>query len=422
MRHLPAIRVVTLLLITITSTVGCADSNDSVENTPATTDEAMQLDIGDRPKRLASQLEEGSLRDALLSCETSEIERQAFSIGHRGAPLGYPEHTRESYLAAAHQGAGVLECDVTFTGDGELVCRHSQCDLHSSTNILETELADKCSIPPDPDSAQPYAAVQCCTSDLTLDEYRSLQGRHDSVNREATTLADYYEPGLTRQVSGGPDRGVLMTHAESITLFDELGVAMTPELKETLVPLNTDGPDARAELADKLVGEYVSAGIDPSRVFIQSFEESDIAHWIESAAEFAPNLVLLDDRYRDELFDPLDANSWQPNMGELVESGVTTLAPPLWVLVTLDENDQIVPSPYAIAARDAGLELVSWTLERSGNLADGGGFYYQSVSSAIADESDMLVVLDVLAQQAGVRAVFSDWPATTTYYAQCRLR
>jgi glycerophosphoryl diester phosphodiesterase len=33
-------------------------------------------------------------------------------------------------------GAGVLECDVTFTKDRQLVCRHDQCDLHASTDIL----------------------------------------------------------------------------------------------------------------------------------------------------------------------------------------------------------------------------------------------------------------------------------------------
>ena len=33
-------------------------------------------------------------------------------------------------------GAGIIECDVTFTKDRELVCRHSQCDLHTTTNIL----------------------------------------------------------------------------------------------------------------------------------------------------------------------------------------------------------------------------------------------------------------------------------------------
>ena len=45
-----------------------------------------------------------------------------FSIGHRGACMQYPEHTLESYKASALQGAGIIECDVTFTKDRELVC------------------------------------------------------------------------------------------------------------------------------------------------------------------------------------------------------------------------------------------------------------------------------------------------------------
>ncbi len=33
-------------------------------------------------------------------------------------------------------GAGIVECDVTFTKDHQLVCRHAQNDLHTTTNIL----------------------------------------------------------------------------------------------------------------------------------------------------------------------------------------------------------------------------------------------------------------------------------------------
>jgi glycerophosphoryl diester phosphodiesterase len=31
----------------------------------------------------------------------------------------------------------------------------------------------------------------------------------------------------------------------------------------------------------------------------------------------------------------------------------------------------------------------------------------------------VLRVLDVLAQEVGILAIFSDWPATVTYYANC---
>ena len=60
-----------------------------------------------------------------------------------------------------------------------------------------------------------------------------------------------------------------------------------------------------------------------------------------------------------------------------------------------------MPSPYAQAAKAAGLEIITWTLERSGPLTDGGGYYYQSVKDAISNDGDMFMVLDVLAQKVG---------------------
>ena len=104
----------------------------------------------------------------------------------------------------------------------------------------------------------------------------------------------------------------------------------------------------------------------------------------------------------------------------LAAEGLEVLAPPLFALLALDETGRIVPSEYALAAKAAGLDLVPWTLERSGPLGDGGGWYYQSIAEAISRDSDVFVVLDVLARQVGVRGVFTDWPATVTYYASCR--
>ena len=91
----------------------------------------------------------------------------------------------------------------------------------------------------------------------------------------------------------------------------------------------------------------------------------------------------------------------------------------MWALDALDAQQQIVPSPYAMVAKAAGLGLISWTLERSGPLATGGGYYFQSVTPAIDDDGDTFVMLDVLAKQVGILGIFSDWPATATYYANC---
>jgi len=73
-----------------------------------------------------------------------------------------------------------------------------------------------------------------------------------------------------------------------------------------------------------------------------------------------------------------------------------------------------VPSEYASAANAAGLDIITWTIERSGLLETGGGYYYQSVAPAIDNDGDMYQVLDVLATKVGIRGIFSDWPATVT--------
>ena len=386
---------------------------------------AADVQLGPRPAWLVDTLADGELRSALETCDASGVERQPFSIGHRGAPLQFPEHTRESYLAAARMGAGIIECDATFTKDRELVCRHSQCDLATTTNILATDLADTCRVPPDPTSDTPYAGVECCTSDITLAEFRTLEGRMDAANPEAATLDEFLDATAAWRTDLYAGPATLMTHAESIALFDELGVGMTPELKEPLVDMpfepGGDAPFTQADYADRLIEEYREAGIDPARVWPQSFDQNDVEHWIESAPEFGRQAVMLDDRYADDGFDPMEESTWSPTMTEFASLGVTYLAPPTWMLVTTDEAGAIVPSPYARAATEAGLKLIAWTLERSGSAPLADEWYFRSLAGAtsIGTPGVTLELLDVLARDVGVSGVFSDWPATTTFYAHC---
>ena len=81
---------------------------------------APEVVLDERPLQLTQALPEGTLKKTLQACNEGPFTRSTFSIGHRGAPLRYPEHTRESYLAAARQGAGALECDAVMTRDGTL--------------------------------------------------------------------------------------------------------------------------------------------------------------------------------------------------------------------------------------------------------------------------------------------------------------
>lgn len=56
---------------------------------------------------------------------------------------------------------------------------------------------------------------------------------------------------------------------------------------------------------------------------------------------------------------------------------------------------------------------------RSTPLQSGNGYHYQTFDHAIKREGDMMQVLDVLANQVGILGIFSDWPATVMFYANC---
>jgi glycerophosphoryl diester phosphodiesterase len=120
----------------------------------------------------------------------------------------------------------------------------------------------------------------------------------------------------------------------------------------------------------------------------------------------------------DEI-DDRDPNQIDEFLDELVEKGVQIVAPPLFRLVEAGKNEDIVPSYYAMAAKDRGLDIITWTLERTppGLM----GYYWQSLNEAnfTTTEGSRLELLHVLNQEVGVLGVFSDWPATTTFYANC---
>lgn len=379
---------------------------------------------GPRPFYLIDRMADGPLKEKLASCMAQTPRASKFSIGHRGAPLQFPEHTRESNIAAARMGAGILECDVTFTSDLELVCRHAQNDLHTTTDILASDLAGKCTAPFSPANGDTNAAAECRTSDITLAEFRTLTGKMDAANTRGTTVAECMDGTANwRTDLYSVQDGQLMTHAESIALFDALGADFTPELKSASVDMPFNG-FSQADYAQKLVDEYVAAGIDPSRVWLHSFDLDDVKYWVKNTPEFGAQAVYLDDRYEasddDEgLIDPNDPATFKPTMQELADMGVRYIAPPKWMLLTLDDSGNMVASEYTKAAQEADLGIITWTLERSGPLTTGGGWYFQSVAGAIDTDGDYFTILNALHEEAGVVGVFSDWPATTTYYANC---
>ncbi len=418
----------TLSVVATTSSASRHNDDGEADNHYDESGSSMNIQLGPRPFFLVNDMEASAFKSRLKRCGDRPFRKTEFSIGHRGAALQFPEHTKESYEAAARMGAGIVECDVTFTKDKELVCRHSQCDLHTTTNILDRPLAGKCTRPFT--SAQfdaagnlvQEASAQCCTSDITVEEFKSLKGKMDAFNPAATSVAEYLggTPNWRTDLYAGPTSGTLLTHKESIQLFKKLGVKMTPELKSASVtmPYDSDGDGAgdytQAHYAQQMIDEYKAANVKPQNVYAQSFDIRDVRYWIAHEPQFGKQAVYLD-----------DANTVAelPHAAQLAAykaEGINIVAPPIFALLDIDGNGNIVASRYARHAKAAGLDIITWTLERSGILADGNNdFYYQTFDSAIKREGDMMKVLDILARDVGIRGIFSDWPATVTYYANC---
>jgi glycerophosphoryl diester phosphodiesterase len=190
----------------------------------------------------------------------------------------------------------------------------------------------------------------------------------------------------------------------------------TAELKTPEVKMPFDGY-TQAQYAQDMIDAFKKKGIKPERVWPQSFLPADIFYWIDNEPEFGKQAVYLDER----VDTPAGYANATASLPALAKRGVKIMAPAMFALTKIDNTTgEIVPSEYAVEAKKNGLELVAWSFERSGWLQiGGGGYYYDYVKSVMNNDGDMYTVLDVLARKVGIKAMFSDWPATVTYYANC---
>ena len=375
-----------------------------------------EVQVGVRPYYLVEGMDAGKLKDKLLSCEDGPFRRTDFSIAHRGAPLEFPEHTKEAYSAGARMGAGIVECDVTFTSDGELVCRHDECDLATTTNIVNTPLNNQCTKP----WAGANSAPKCCTSDITLQQFKSLTGKMDASAPAATTAAGFLGGTASWRTDLYTGRGTLLTLEESIELNKKLGVKHTPELK-------AGNPDrvravfgSQEAYAQKMIDTFKKEGVSPRDVWPQSFNPADVLYWIKAEPRFGKQAVYLDDI--DLTANPQVPGLTKAELKQLRQQGVQIIAPPIPALLTV-ENGKLVPSQYAKDIKSFGFDIITWSFERADlrKGAKGAGFYaaYDPNGEVVKKDSDMYKALDVLAKQVGVIGVFSDWPGTVSYYASC---
>jgi len=425
-----------LLCLAATAAFAARDDDDN--------DKRATVQLGPRPFYLVDRMSPGPLKERLQKCASGPFKRSVFSIGHRGAPQQFPEHTKESYEAAAVMGAGIVECDVTFTRDGHLVCRHAENDLHTTTNILVTPLAQTCIKPFTPASVDASgkpvpASAECRVSALTLQEFRSLKGKMDTFNPAAKTAQEFLggtAPWRTdlynTAVTVPPTGATLVTLRESIRLNKRNGVKHTPELKSgdaaTIAKVFGSQERYAQELADVLQEE----GVDPDDAWPQSFNANDVLYWIARTRYGKQAVFLVDyDTVNDNilLFDTngkqlVNRQDQLAFFRELRKRKVNVIAPAMPALLAVS-GGRVVPSQLAKDLKAMGFDIITWTFERSdlrqGSLASRAGFYwdFDPTASVIKTDGDMYLALDVLARQVGIEGIFSDWPATVTYYANC---
>ena len=305
---------------------------------------------------------------------------------------------------------------------------------------------------------------QCCTSDITLQEFKSLCGKMDNYNPAALTAEDFLK-GTSVQAPFRTDLysscGTLVTNAESIALIKRFGRKHTPELKAY-----TPGPGMPSydAIRSKLIQNYIDNGVDATMVFPQSIVYADILFWIRNFPEFGKQAVYSDSDGNLPCDGTLANCVLDNQFAQLASEGVKYLAPQMNVLVDV-ENGSYVPSQYAIAAKAAGFKIITWTLERSGFLKqgksnvgglatnvgvtgyNGGGYYstsnggsdtypvglstagtvptmrqyFPSLKSITDNDGDVYELLHMLATKVGIVGMFSDWPVTVTFYANCIL-
>jgi glycerophosphoryl diester phosphodiesterase len=333
-------------------------------------------------------------------------------------------------------GAGIVECDVTFTSDGALVCRHAQNDLHTTTNIVATPLASSCKVPFSPavrdvggNVVQP-ATAECRTSELTLDQFRSLRGKMDAADATAATPQQFLGGTAGWRTDLYTGRGTLLTFQESIELNQKLGVKHTPELKagdpQSIVAVF----GSQERYAQKLVDELRAGGVRPRDAWPQSFNPNDVLYWVRNTAYGEQAVFLIDYNasadnivLADTTGKPLVTREEQLGFfRELRRAGVRIIAPSIPALLAVQGN-RVVPSTLARDLKAMGFDLITWSFERSDlrrGAASAGSYYdFDPTGAAIRKDSDMYKALDVLAKEVKVLGVFSDWPATVSYYASC---
>jgi glycerophosphoryl diester phosphodiesterase len=202
-------------------------------------------------------------------------------IGHRGASGERPEHTLAAYKVAIANGADFIEPDLVVTRDGVLIARHepmlavlnadgtvnftnTSTDVYKRpeyANLKSTKVLDG------------QAVTGWFAEDMTLEQIKTL----NAIERLPALRGTAYDG----------DKLKVVTLEEVIDLVQQyeketgIKIGIYPETKHPTYFATEakyiDGTPIKVSLGQKLIDTLVKKGFtDPSRIYIQSFETTNL--------------------------------------------------------------------------------------------------------------------------------------------------
>jgi uncharacterized repeat protein (TIGR01451 family) len=179
-------------------------------------------------------------------------------IGHRGDAGERPEHTLASYQLAIQNGADFIEPDLVVTKDGVLIARHEP-DISGTTDVANhPEFANRKTTK----MLDGVAVTGWFAEDFTLAEIKTLRAVERLSFRNHTFDGVFQIPTLDEIIA-------LVKQTEKDT-GKKIGIY--PETKHPTY-FTDKGFNTSQLLVDNLVKNQFT---DPSRVYIQSFEVSNL--------------------------------------------------------------------------------------------------------------------------------------------------
>jgi len=347
---------------------------------------------------LQCQMHETNCAGPLLNCEST--------IAHRGAPMGYPGHTKEGYEAAITMGACKLSCEAVFNADGDLYCRQDQCDLHYTTDIFSNPdnecLAKKCSTPPSTFGS----SAQCCTSDFTAAELDRLcvtlemtiqaspANSENNLSLSKWTTTQYMNTSICHKI---------MSHVDFINLAVSHNKTMVTELLDAETVAGVTG---KAATAERLILDYTNSAhtISASDVYVQSSHKEHVAAWLAGLKYV--NAVLRVTESAQAILDLDELSSLNPPLKFMAAHLDALLSSPTGV----QYGNELVETPMAKHAKKHKMTIwaLGYTAER---LAP-------STSSYLRKDADSLLLLHALLKGTA-DAVFTDWTEKVSHYENC---